>query len=107
MITVPGGEVPLSTAYPKLAQTGVQNQILTALRQGVRPASNELTMIQGGSNDLLIASIAANPDIEGVLDQVMINMRNNLTVQLRAGGSRQLLTFALADFRGVVDGVAY
>ena len=107
VITVPGGEELLSTAYPKLAQTGVQNQILTALRQGVRPASNELTMIQGGSNDLLIASIAANPDIEGVLDQVMINMRNNLTVQLRAGGSRQLLTFALADFRGVVDGVAY
>ncbi len=110
VITVPvsgGGQVPLSTAYPKLAKTGVQNQILAALRQGVRPDSNELTIIQAGSNDLLIASIEANPDIEGVLDQVMVNMRDNLTVQLRACGSRQLMTFALADFRGVVDGDAY
>ena len=107
VITVPGSEELLSTAYPKLAQTGVQNQILTALQQGVRPASNELTVIQGGSNDLLIASIEENPDIEGVLDQVMINLRDDLTVQLRAGGSRQLMTFALADFRGVVDDVPY
>jgi serralysin len=107
-ITGPGGTtVSLSTLFPKLAQTGVQNQIKAALRQGIRPASNELTLIQGGSNDLLIAYIQENPDIEGVLDQVIQNMRQNLTVQLRAAGSRQLMSFGLADFQGVVDGVAY
>ncbi|MCP9789962.1 hypothetical protein KBY99_13410 [Cyanobium sp. Maggiore-St4-Cus] len=101
------GAVSLSTLFPKLAQTGVQNQIKAALKQGIRPASNELTLIQGGSNDLLIAYIQANPAIEAVLDQVIENMRQNLTVQLRAGGSRQLMSFGLADFQGEVDGVAY
>ncbi len=107
VITVPGTTTPLSTAIPKLASTGVQTQILEALRQGVRPLSNQLTLSQGGANDLLIASIQQNPDIEGVLDTVLANMRDSLTVQLRAMGTRQLMTFALADFRGVVDGVAY
>ena len=101
------GAVSLSTLFPKLAQTGVQNQIKDALKQGIRPASNELTLIQGGSNDLLIAYIRENEDIEGVLDEVIENMRQNLTVQLRAAGSRQLMSFGLADFQGVVDGVAY
>lgn len=107
VITVPGTAIPLSTAFPKLASTGVQNQIRAALKQGVRPASNQLTLTQGGANNLLIAYIQKNPDIEGVLNQVMANMRQNLSVQLRAMGSRQLMTFALAPFRGVVDGVAY
>ena len=107
-ITGPDGKtVALSTLFPKLAQTGVQNQINAALRQRIRPASNELTQIQGGSNDLLIAYIQENPDIEGVLAEVMQNMRRNLSVQLRAAGSRQLMSFGLADFQGVVDGVAY
>lgn len=107
-IPFPGGNtVALSTLFPKLAQTGVQNQIKAALKQGIRPASNELTLIQGGSNDLLIAYIQENPAIEAVLDQVIENMRQNLTVQLRAGGSRQLMSFGLADFQGVVDGVPY
>lgn len=107
VITVPGTTTPLSTAIPKLAATGLQTQIQEALRQGVRPLSNQLTLSQGGANDLLIASIQQNPDIEGVLDTVLANMRENLSVQLRAMGTRQLMTFALADFRGVVDGVAY
>lgn len=107
VITVPGTTTPLSTAIPKLAATGLQTQIQEALRQGVRPTSNQLTLSQGGANDLLIASIQQNPDIEGVLDTVLANMRENLSVQLRAMGTRQLMTFALADFRGVVDGVAY
>ena len=107
-ITGPDGKtVALSTLFPKLAQTGVQNQINAALRQRIRPASNELTQIQGGSNDLLIAYIQENPDIEGVLAEVMQNMRRNLSVQLRAAGSRQLMSFGLADFQGVVDGVRY
>ena len=107
-ITGPDGKtVALSSLFPKLAETGVQDQINAALKQGIRPASNELTLIQGGSNDLLIAYIQENPDIEGVLDQVIQNMRQNLTVQLRAAGSRQLMSFGLADFQGVVDGVAY
>jgi len=101
------GAVSLSTLFPKLAQTGVQNQIKDALKQGIRPASNELTLIQGGSNDLLIAYIQENPAIEAVLAEVIENMRQNLTVQLRAAGSRQLMSFGLADFQGVVDGVAY
>ncbi len=101
------GTTSLFEIIPGLAQTGVQNQITAALKQGIRPASNELTLIQGGSNDLLIAYIQENPDIEGVLDQVMQNMRRNLSVQLRAAGSRQLMSFGLADFQGVVDGVAY
>jgi phospholipase/lecithinase/hemolysin len=101
------GAVSLSTLFPKLAQTGVQNQIKAALKQGIRPASNELTLIQGGSNDLLIAYIQENPAIEAVLAQVIENMRQNLTVQLRAAGSRQLMSFGLADFQGVVDGVTY
>ncbi|MCX5949416.1 MAG: SGNH/GDSL hydrolase family protein [Cyanobacteria bacterium] len=109
VITIPvqGGNVPLSTVFPKLAQTGVQNQILAALREGVKPASNELSLIEGGANDLLIAYINQVADIEGVLDQVMANMRENLTVQLRAGDSRQLMSFTLAGFRGKVDGVLY
>ena len=110
VLSIPGPDgttVALSTLFPKLAQTGVQNQITAALKQGIRPASNELTLIQGGSNDLLINYIQENPDIEGVLDQVIQNMRQNLTVQLRAAGSRQLMSFGLADFQGVVDGVAY
>jgi Ca2+-binding RTX toxin-like protein len=102
-----GNTVALSTLFPKLAQTGVQNQIKAALKQGIRPASNELTLIQGGSNDLLIAYIQENPAIEAVLDEVIENMRQNLTVQLRAGGSRQLMSFGLADFQGEVDGVPY
>ena len=107
-ITGPDGKtVALSTLFPKLAQTGVQNQINAALRQRIRPASNELTQIQGGSNDLLIAYIQENPEIEAVLAEVMQNMRRNLSVQLRAAGSRQLMSFGLADFQGVVDGVAY
>ena len=101
------GTTSLFEIIPGLAQTGVQNQIKAALNQGIRPASNELTLIQGGSNDLLINYILANPDIEGVLDQVIQNMRQNLTVQLRAAGSRQLISFGLADFQGVVDGVHY
>ena len=101
------GTLSLFESIPGLAQTGVQNQIKSALKQGIRPASNELTLIQGGSNDLLIAYIQANPAIEAVLDQVIQNMRQNLTVQLRAGGSRQLMSFGLADFQGEVDGVAY
>jgi len=107
-ITGPDGQtVALSTLFPKLAQTGVENQINAALQQRIRPASNELTLIQGGSNDLLIAYIQENPAIEAVLAQVMQNMRRNLSVQLRAVGSRQLMSFGLADFQGVVDGVAY
>ena len=102
-----GKTVALSSLFPKLAQTGVQNQINAALKQRIRPASNELALIQGGANDLLIAYIQEDPDIEGVLDQVIQNMRQNLTVQLRAAGSRQLMSFGLADFQGVVDGVAY
>ena len=101
------GVVSLSTLFPKLAQTGVQNQIKDALKQGIRPASNELTLIQGGSNDLLIAYIQENPAIEAVLAEVIENMRLNLTVQLRAAGSRQVMSFGLADFQGIVDGVAY
>lgn len=107
VITVPGTNTPLSSAFPKLASTGVQNQILQAIAQGVKPASNQLTLTQGGSNDLLIAYIQQNPDIEGVLATVMANMQQNLTVQLRAMGVRQLMSFGLADFRGVVDGVPY
>lgn len=107
-ITGPDGQtVALSTLFPKLAQTGVENQINAALQQRIRPASNELTLIQGGSNDLLIAYILENPAIEAVLAQVMQNMRRNLSVQLRAIGSRQLMSFGLADFQGVVDGVPY
>lgn len=107
-ITGPDGKtVALSSLFPKLAQTGVQNQINAALKQRIRPASNELALIQGGANDLLIAYILEDPDIEGVLDQVMQNMRQNLSVQLRAAGSRQLMSFGLADFQGVVDGVPY
>ena len=107
-ITGPDGKtVALSTLFPKLAQTGVQNQINAALKQGIRPASNELTLIQGGSNDVLIAYIQENPAIEAVLAQVIQNMRQNLTVQLRTAGSRQLMSFGLADFQGVVDGVTY
>ena len=102
-----GKTVALSSLFPKLAQTGVQNQINAALKQRIRPASNELALIQGGANDLLIAYIQEDPDIEGVLDQVMQNMRQNLSVQLRAAGSRQLMSFGLADFQGVVDGVPY
>ena len=101
------GTTSLFEIIPGLAQTGVQNQIKAALEEGIRPASNELTLIQGGSNDLLIAYIQEDPDIEGVLDQVIENMRLNLTVQLRAAGSRQLMSFGLADFQGVVDGVRY
>ncbi|MFM7652548.1 MAG: SGNH/GDSL hydrolase family protein [Vulcanococcus sp.] len=106
-INVPGTSTPLSTAFPELASTGVQNQILQAIAQGVKPASNQLTLTQGGSNDLLIAYIQQNPDIEGVLATAMANMQQNLTVQLRAMGVRQLMSFGLADFRGVVDGVPY
>ena len=109
IITIPiqGVNVPLSTVFPKLAQTGLQNQILAALREGVKPASNELSLLEGGANDLLIGYINQVADIEGILAQVLANMRENLTVQLRAGGSRQLLSFTLASFRGVVDGEAY
>jgi phospholipase/lecithinase/hemolysin len=106
-VPTPNGSLPLSTLFPKLASTGVRNQIREALKQGVRPTSNQLTLSQGGANDLLIAYLQQNPDIEGVLNQVMANMRQNLSVQLRAMGSRQLMTFALAPFRGLVDGVAY
>ncbi len=109
VITIPvgGNNVLLSTVFPKLASTGLQNQILASLNENIQPKSNELTICQGGSNDLLINYIYQNPDIEGVLAQVMMNMRQNLTVQLRAGDCRQMLSFALADFRGVVDGKAY
>jgi hypothetical protein len=110
VLSIPGPDgttVSLSTLFPKLAQTGVQDQISAALKQGIRPASNELTLIQGGSNELLIAYIQENPAIEAVLAQVIQNMRQNLKVQLRAAGSRQLMSFGLADFQGVVDGVAY
>ena len=107
-ITGPDGQtVALSTLFPKLAQTGVQNQINAALKRRIRPASNELTLIQGGANDLLIAYIQENPNIEAVLAEVMQNMRRNLSMQLRAAGSRQLMSFGLADFQGVVDGVPY
>jgi hypothetical protein len=97
----------LSTLFPELAQTGVQNQITAALKQGIRPASNELTLIQGGSNDVLINYILKNPAIEAVLDKVIENMRQNIIVQLRAGHSRQLISYALAAFQGEVDGVRY
>jgi len=106
-IPVPGGEVSLSTLFPKLAQTGVQNQITAALNQGIRPASNELTLMQGGSNDVLINYILKNPAIEAVLDEVIENMRQNLIVQLRAGGSRQVISYGLAAFQGEVDRVRY
>ena len=102
-----GSEVPLATLLPELANTGVQNQIRAAVAQGVKPSSKQLTLLQGGANDLLIAEILENPDITGVMEQVMTNMRENLTVALRSMGCRQLLTFALADFQGVVDGVSY
>ena len=107
VITVPGTSTPLSSLIPKLAGTGVQNQIRAALGQGVRPTSNQLTITQGGANDLLIAYLQQKPDIEAVLDDVMANMRASLSVQLRSMGVRQLLTFSLADFRGEVDGVPY
>jgi len=110
IITIPtpgGDQVPLSTAFSKLAQTGLQNQILAALREGVKPASNELSLLEAGANDLLIGYINQVADIEGILAQVMANMRENLTVQLRAGGSRQLMSFTLASFHGAVDGVLY
>ena len=70
-IPVQGGTetVALSTLFPELAQTGVQNQITAALKQGIRPASNELTLIQGGSNDVLINYILKNPAIEAVLER--------------------------------------
>jgi hypothetical protein len=108
-IPVQGGTetVALSTLFPELAQTGVQNQITAALKQGIRPASNELTLIQGGSNDVLINYIRKNPAIEAVLDKVIENMRQNIIVQLRAGHSRQLISYALAAFQGEVDGVRY
>jgi hypothetical protein len=108
-IPVQGGTetVALSTLFPELAQTGVQNQITAALKQGIRPASNELTLIQGGSNDVLINYILKNPAIEAVLDKVIENMRQNIIVQLRAGHSRQLISYALAAFQGEVDGVRY
>jgi hypothetical protein len=108
-IPVQGGTetVALSTLFPELAQTGVQNQITAALKQGIRPASNELTLIQGGSNDVLINYILKNPAIEAVLDKVIENMRQNIIVQLRAGHSRQLMSYALAAFQGEVDGVRY
>lgn len=107
VITVPGTSTPLSTAIPELASTGVQNQILQAIAQGVKPTSNQLTLTQGGSNDLLIAYIQQNPDLEGVLASVMANMRQDLTVQLRTMGVRQLMSFGLADFQGLVDGKPY
>lgn len=110
VITVsgPNGQpIALSTLFPKLAQTGVEHQIEAALQQGVRPSSNQLTLIQGASNDLLIAYIQQNPAINAVLEEALANMQRNLSVQLRTGGSRQLMSFGLADFRGMVDGVAY
>jgi len=54
VITVsgPNGQpIALSTLFPKLARTGVEHQIEAALQQGVRPSSNQLTLIQGASND--------------------------------------------------------
>jgi hypothetical protein len=101
------GTTSLFEMIPGLAQTGVQNQITAALNQGIRPASNELTLIQGGSNDVLINYILKNSDIEGVLDQVIKNMRNNLIVQLRVAGIRQVITYGLAAFQGEVDHVRY
>jgi hypothetical protein len=99
--------VGLSTLFPKLAQTGVGNQTKAALKQRIRPASNELTLIQVGSNDLLIAYIQENPAIEAVLAQVIQHMCRNLSVQLRAVGSRQLMSVGLVDFQGMVDGAPY
>ena len=101
------GTTSLFEIIPGLAQTGVQNQINAALNQGIRPASNELTLIQGGSNDLLINYIQENPEIEAVLAKVIENMRQNLIVQLRAADSRQVMSYGLAPFQGVVDGVSY
>ncbi|MFO7629180.1 MAG: hypothetical protein R6W06_06635 [Prochlorococcaceae cyanobacterium] len=79
-VPTPNGSLPLSTLFPPLASTGVRNQIREALKQGVRPASNQLTLSQGGANDLLIAYLQQNPNIEGVLNQVMASMRQNLSV---------------------------
>lgn len=99
--------VPLATLIPQLSNTGVQNQIRAALAQGVRPTSRELTLVEGGGNDLLVAQIEENPDLAGVFQQALLNMRENLRVLLRAMGARQLLTFGMADFRGTVNGVPY
>ena len=101
------GTTSLFEIIPGLAQTGVQNQITDALKQGIRPASNELTLIQGGSNDVLINYILKNPAIEAVLDKVIENMRLNIIVQLRAGHSRQVISYGLAAFQGEVDRVRY
>lgn len=104
-----GEMVTYSSLYPKLASTGLQSQILAALKLGVRPKSNELTIIEGGSDDILAAFYAPEvPAIEDLLyGQVLVNMRNNLIVQLRAGGSRQLMTQVLAPLRGEVNGTPY
>jgi hypothetical protein len=112
VMTVDNGQgemVTYSSLFPKLANTGLQSQILAALRQGVRPKSNELAFIEGGSDDILAAIYTPNvPAIEDLLyGQVLVNMRNNLIVQLRAGGSRQLMTQVLAPLRGEVNGTFY
>ena len=112
VMTVDNGQgemVTYSSLFPKLAATGLQSQILAALTQGVRPKANELTIIEGGSDDILAAIDSPNiPTIEDLLyGQVLVNMRNNLIVQLRAGGSRQLITQVLAPLRGEVNGTPY
>ena len=112
VMTVDNGQgemVTYSSLFPKLATTGLQSQILAALKQGIRPKSNELTIIEGGSDDILAAIYTPNiPTIEELLyGQVLVNMRNNLIVQLRAGGSRQLMTQVLAPLRGEVNGTPY
>jgi hypothetical protein len=112
VMTVDNGQgemVTYSSLFPKLASTGLQSQILAALRQGIRPKSNELAFIEGGSDDILAAIYNPNvPAIEDLLyGQVLVNMRNNLIVQLRAGGSRQLMTQVLAPLRGEVNGTPY
>lgn len=91
----------------KIAGTGIQGQIQTALQvDKLQLDSRSLSVLWGGGNDLLVAE-GAGASLSSTLETVLDQLREDLIALVRNGEGRQVLLGALAPLQGTVNGVAY
>ena len=99
--------IPEEAAQLQLENRGIAAQINTAFGpQHVRLNSDQLAVVWGGGNDLLVAFATEQP-LDRSLSNLVSQLRRDLETVLRFGDARQAILSAVAPIQGEVNGIPY
>jgi phospholipase/lecithinase/hemolysin len=94
------------------AELGLVNKGMASLMaeafgaQALRLRSDDLAVVWGGGNDLLV-SFAAEQPLDELLAGMLTQLQRDLETTLRFSDARQVVLAAVAPIRGEVNGVSY